>query len=382
MGRFATRAARSSSTDGRSGDNPLIHVIWGTKAEAIKVAPVLRELDRRVLPYRLVETGQHGAYLPVLRERLGVREPDVRLGGDRDADTVAAAARWALGLVGLLVSRRRLRSRVFGDHDGVCLVHGDTPSTLLATLMARRAGLPVAHLESGLRSGSFRHPFPEELIRVLVMRRSAVCFAPDATSADNLRSMGLKARIVETSGNTGLEALRDAVADVQPGSGPVVATMHRVENLHRSERFDGFLALLGRLAEMGRPTTFVVHPPTDGVLARKGGRAAVEDLGVATSDLVPYDEFVTMLAAAPFVITDGGSIQEECARLGVPTLLWRDRTERQDGVGENVLVSRYDDDLVDGFLADPERSRRARRLGDERPASEVVDVLVEMSGGA
>nr|MCS5672577.1 UDP-N-acetylglucosamine 2-epimerase [Acidimicrobiales bacterium] len=241
MGRFATRAARSSSTDGRSGDNPLIHVIWGTKAEAIKVAPVLRELDRRALPYRLVETGQHGAYLPVLRERLGVREPDVRLGGDRDADTVAAAARWALGLVGLLVSRRRLRSRVFGDHDGVCLVHGDTPSTLLATLMARRAGLPVAHLESGLRSGSFRHPFPEELIRVLVMRRSAVCFAPDATSADNLRSMGLKARIVETSGNTGLEALRDAVADVQPGSGPVVATMHRVENLHRSERFDGFL---------------------------------------------------------------------------------------------------------------------------------------------
>ncbi len=375
MGRSRTTVARSRSTDGP----PLIHVVWGTKAEAIKVAPVLREMDRRGVPYRLVETGQHGAYLPGLRERLAVREPDVRLGGGSDAATLSAAARWALGLVGLLVSRRRLRSRVFGGHDGVCLVHGDTPSTLLAALMARRAGLPVAHLESGLRSGSFSHPFPEELIRVLVMRRSAVCFAPDVTSADNLRSMGLKDRIVETSGNTGLEALRDAVADVQPGSGPVVATMHRVENLHRSERFDGFLDLLGRL---DLPATFVVHPPTDGVLARKGGRAAVEDLGVATCDLMPYDEFVTMLAAAPFVITDGGSIQEECARLGVPTLLWRDRTERPDGVGENVLVSRYDDDLVDGFLADPERSRRARRLGDEHPAAEVVDVLVEMSGGA
>jgi hypothetical protein len=93
-------------------------------------------------------------------------------------------------------------------------------------------------------------------------------------------------------------------------------------------------------------------------------------------------EFVTMLAAAPFVITDGGSIQEECARLGVPTLLWRDRTERPDGIGENVLVSRYEDVVVDDFLADPERWRRSRRLGDERPAAEVVDVLVEMSGDA
>ena len=374
MGRSKTTAARSRSTDGP----PLIHVVWGTKAEAIKVAPVLREMDRRGVPYRLIETGQHGAYLPVLRERLAVREPDVSLGGGSDADTLPAAARWAFGLAGSLASRDSLRSRVFGDQDGVCLVHGDTPSTLLATLMARRAGLPVAHLESGLRSGSFRHPFPEELIRVLVTRRSATCFAPDATSAENLRSMGLAARIVETSGNPGLEALREAVTDVEPGSGQVVATMHRVENLHNAKRFDGFLDLLGRL---DRPATFVIHPPTDAVLARRGGRSSVEAGGVATSGLVPYDEFVTMLAAAPFVVTDGGSIQEECARLGVPTLLWRDRTERPDGVGDNVVVSRYDSAEVDAFLADPYRWRRPRKLSDERPAAQVVDVLVEMRDG-
>lgn len=342
---------------------------------------MLRELDRRGLPYRLIETGQHGAYLPVLRERLGIRDPDLRLGGQSDVDTLLAAVRWALGLVWLMVNRRRLRTQVFDDQGGMCLVHGDTPSTLLATLMARRSGIPVAHLESGLRSGSFRHPFPEELIRVLVMRRAAVCFAPEASAAENLRSMGIRARIVETSGNTGLEALRDAVSEVEPASGPVVATLHRVENLHRSERLDGFLALLGRLGPAGYPATFVVHPPTDRVLTRRDRRPAVESLGVDTSDLVPYRDFVTMLAAAPFVITDGGSIQEECARLGVPTLLWRDRTERPDGVGESVLVSRYDDALVDGFLADPEQWRRPRRLGDKRPAEEVVDVLVEMADG-
>ena len=116
MGRSRTTAARSQSTDGP----PLIHVIWGTKAEAIKVTPVLREMDRRGVPYRLIETGQHGAYLPGLREHLDIREPDVCLGDGSDADTLPAAARWALGLARSLTSRKNLRSRVFGD---LSLIH-------------------------------------------------------------------------------------------------------------------------------------------------------------------------------------------------------------------------------------------------------------------
>ena len=168
--------------------SPLIHVLLGTKAELIKVAPVLTELDRRDVVYRLVETGQHGAQLPALRAELGVREPDVRLGGSSNVDGIGQAVRWMVGLTGQLVRRRSLVAMVFGGAGGVCLVHGDTPSTLMATLMARRAGLAVAHLESGLRSRSFRDPFPEELIRVIVMRQADVAFAPDDAAAANLAS--------------------------------------------------------------------------------------------------------------------------------------------------------------------------------------------------
>ncbi len=360
---------------------PLIQVLFGTKAEAIKLAPVLTEMDKRGVPYRLVETGQHGGFLPGLRVELGLREPDVCLGGDRDADTVARAVIWGIRLALRLASAQRLRDEVFGNRDGVCLVHGDTPSTLLSALMARRAGLRVAHLESGLRSHSWRHPFPEELIRVAVMRLAHVLFAPDGDAVANLEALvaegRVRGRVVATSANTGVEALRSALGPVGPGvagSGPVVATMHRVENLHDDARFEGFLALLGRLA---RPAVFVVHPPTEAVLSDRGGRAVVEDMGVATSGLVPYGEFTAMLAAAPYVVTDGGSIQEECARLGVPTLLWRDRTERPDGIGANVVLARYDDDVVGAFLADPQALRRPVALGDERPSAEVVDVLVD-----
>ncbi|MEE1565858.1 MAG: UDP-N-acetylglucosamine 2-epimerase, partial [Acidimicrobiales bacterium] len=173
----------------RHPDRPLIQVVYGTKAEAIKLAPVLAELDRRGVAYRLVETGQHGAFLPGLRAELGLRAPDVALGGDRDADTVARAAVWGARLGARLWSRRRLSDEVFGGRGGVCLVHGDTPSTLMAGLMARRAGLRVAHLESGLRSGSWRHPFPEELIRLAVMRLAHVLFAPDDGAVANLEAL-------------------------------------------------------------------------------------------------------------------------------------------------------------------------------------------------
>lgn len=358
----------------------LIHVVLGTKAELIKVAPVMAELERRGVTYRLVETGQHGAHLPGLRAQLGVKDPDVRLGGLSDVESVGQAVRWMFGLARLSMGRRSLVERVFGGVGGVCLVHGDTPSTLMATLMARRAGLTVVHLESGLRSGSFRDPFPEELIRVFVMKRAEVMFAPDDTAAANLASMGVRGRVVRTSGNTGRETLASVVDDLEPGSGPVIAALHRVENLHRPGRLRSFLGLLGRLAADGRKVLFVIHPPTGRVLAGHGGRKAVEASGVVTSDLLPFAEFAAQLAAAPFVITDGGSIQEECSLLGVPCLLWRDRTERPDGVGANVVVSGYDTAVVDRFLADPEAHRRPSRVDDTRPSVEIVDVLIRMLG--
>ena len=97
--------------------------------------------------------------------------------------------------------------------------------------------------------------------------------------------------------------------------------------------------------------------------------------------MVPHAEFVRALARAPFAITDGGSIQEECALLGVPVLLWRDRTDRADGLGENAILSRYDPGVVEAFLADPERCRRAPRLPQSSPSQEILEVLADWVGG-
>ncbi len=354
-----------------------IHVFLGTKAQYIKTAPLLRLMDEQGVDYRLIDSGQHAALSRDLRDELGVRRPDYVLGGAADVTTVPQAMRWGAGLAGRLFSPRRLRREVFGGDGGICVVHGDTPSTLMATLMAHRAGLPVAHLEAGLRSHRWFHPFPEELIRLAVMRLSDVLFAPHPEAVANLESLRVKGDVVPVSGNTVIEALRYAVDTAAPdAAGPVVVTMHRVENLHIHRRIEQLVTLVATIAA-SRRVLWVLHGPTRETFERLGFDQTLRQAGVEVANLMPHKEFATALCHAPYVITDGGSVQEECALLGTPTLLWRLETERLDGLGQNVVLSRYDRALIAAFVTNPDTYRRPMRLELQTPSEEILKTLLE-----
>jgi UDP-N-acetylglucosamine 2-epimerase (non-hydrolysing) len=299
-----------------------------------------------------------------------VRDPDHLLAEGADIDTIPQAIRWAAKLALRLLDGRRLRAEVFGGHGGVCVVHGDTPSTLLSALMARRAGLRVAHLEAGLRSKHLLHPFPEEAIRRIVMRISALLFAPDAQAVANLRRMRVRGRWwrcrptrssrrspTTSSGPPPATPRRRRRRRGPPGTGPAMVTMHRVENLNRRSGSRHWCATVERMAAE-QPVRFVLHGPTRDTMARVAAGARLRDAGVELVGLAPHGQFTRWLHEAPLVITDGGSIQEECALLGVPTLLWRAATERPDGLGANVVLSRYRPEVVRAFLADPQAHRR------------------------
>lgn len=375
----------------------MIHVFIGTLAEYIKMAPLLRRMESARLPYRLIDSGQHASRSPAFRAELGLREPDHTMGGTSSADSVPAAMWWAVGLGRELARPGRLDRTVFGGHRGICVVHGDTPTTLIGALMAKRAGLALAHVEAGLRTHRWLHPFPEEIIRVGVDRLADLLFAPDATAAEELRRRGVKGRVITGSSNTISDALRAAlepkegVSPATPAapesSGdagshssprhrhPAVVTMHRVENLHRRRRRRTLVKAVTRLAQT-TPVRWYMHEPTRRSLS-SADQAGLDASGVELAAMVPHAEFVRALDEAPFAITDGGSIQEECALLGVPVLLWRDRTDRVDGLGENAVLSRYDPAVTEAFLADPQRWRRPRRLPQSSPSQEILEVLTD-----
>lgn len=363
-------------------DDATLHVFIGTKAQYIKTAPLLRLMDARGVEYRLLDSGQHADLAVGLREELEVRAPDATFGGDGDVESMGQAVVWAARLASkLLHGRNRLLRDVFGGLGGVCVVHGDTPTTLITALLARRAGLRVAHLEAGLRSGRLLHPFPEEIVRILVMRIADLLFAPHDRARRNLEEMGVRGTVVPLPANTTLESLRHALGELKaPGDGPAVVTSHRVENLTRARRLRQLVGHVCDVAER-EPVIFVAHGPTRRALRSSGLDGELRRAGVDLRPLARHREFVALLARARFVITDGGSIQEECFYLGVPTLLWRKRTERPEGVGRNAVLSGYDAETVRAFLEAPEEHRRRPVKTDVRPSEVILDTLLDRRGG-
>jgi UDP-N-acetylglucosamine 2-epimerase len=357
----------------------MIHIFIGTKAQYIKTAPLIRLLDRRGIGYRLIDSGQHASLTVSLRRELGVREPDVCL---RRGDDIASLPRAALWMMKVVLSATlrpgRMVDRVFGGKtDGVCVIHGDTPTTLLSVFLARRARIPLAHIEAGLRSFNYLNPFPEELIRVLAMKRARLLFAPSVAAMTNLEGMGLKGEKHGIGVNTNLEALKYSWPRKQePPTGLAeyaLFVIHRVETLHNRKRMEVIIDLVHRLAR-DRQLVFVLHPPTELILKKRGEYQRLEQhSGITLRPLLPHAEFINLLDHADFVVTDGGSIQEESFYLGTPCLLMRRRTERDEGIGENVLLSEFRVERIDYFVDHWKDYRREPSVNGAAP----LDLIIE-----
>lgn len=357
--------------------DPALVVLVGTKAQFIKTAPVLLQLDARRIAYRLVYTGQHNETFDLLERAFGTRKPDDILVPDFEAATHASFLQWCIRYWSAVVSRLRARAWK-GVRIG--LVHGDTASTLFGAIAIRLAGGRVGHVEAGLRSPRLLEPFPEEIIRRLVSRLSCLHFCPDEQSASNLRGVGGK--VVITNGNT----LRDALAmslermghvpEYGGAGGYAIVSIHRSENLSHRATFDMLMEeVLAAAAVI--PVKFVLHPATREKIRSSGWRSRLEGQSrLELLDRMDYPDFVRLLVGSRFLLTDGGSNQEEAAMLGEPTLLLRRATERQDGIGANVVLSGLQRDVIRDFVEQHRTGGwRLPSLDRASPSSLLVDAL-------
>jgi UDP-N-acetylglucosamine 2-epimerase (non-hydrolysing) len=352
----------------------VIHFVIGTKAQLIKMAPVIQEATRQGLPYNFIFTGQHQETMGDLRENFGIREPDVTLHYGKDITSIPAMIVWLARILWCVAFNRK---RIFGgDRSGIVVVHGDTFSTLLGALMGKVARLKVAHVESGLRSFNIFHPFPEELTRILTFRLTDEFYCPGDWALQNVAKY--KGRKVNTKLNTLLDALRAArerfdSIDVEiPDHKYAVVTTHRFENIFSKAALERNLGLIEQCAQE-LPLLFILHPVTEKRLLKYGLLDRLQtNPGIECRPRYDYFRFMKLIYHSEFVISDGGSNQEECCYLGKPCLLLRKASERQEGLGSNVVLSKYQPSMVSKFLQSYQSLNSAPMDGNVSPASEIV----------
>lgn len=311
-----------------------IAVVFGTRPEAIKLAPVILGLKLRGMNPIVVATGQH-------RELVNDVLQGFRITVDENLNIMQAGqsldfllARGVEG-VGEILSRRSPQAVV---------VQGDTTSALAASLAAFHRQIAVGHVEAGLRSYDMRQPFPEEMNRRVTSLIARWHFAPTAQAADNLRAEGISER-VHVTGNTVVDALhhfarqphaRSARLEHFIADGPyLLATAHRRESWG-APITDIAMALADVLAaEPMLRLVFVTHPNR---LARDPVVAALQGQQRAlVLDAIDYRSFIHVLGDAMLAITDSGGVQEEGPTLGVPVLVTRMVTERPEGVSAGAV---------------------------------------------
>lgn len=357
--------------------------VIGTRAQLIKVAPVMRAVQDRAATARLLLTGQHQETMQDLLDEFGVELPQEALFVGRERATLGSLFGWLpRAYIALVRSLKRLQNE-YGSISVV--VHGDTLSTLIGAVAGARVGCAVMHLESGLSSGRLLDPFPEELTRRIVFRYADVAFCPSPEAAAHMRSR-FDCTVIDTGGNTIVDAVRLAGA-VPADSGAVepymVASLHRFQNIFDAARLRELVDLIEAISQRYR-VHFVLHPATRKRLSAEGLLARLETCErVHLSPRLGYRDFLTLAARASCVLTDGGSNQEELSVLGVPTIVMRERTERSDGLGQNAVM---EGDITDGvreFLlkgAQENLRRKASVLPEGGPSAVVANVLCGADG--
>ena len=365
----------------------MIHVFIGTKAQYIKTAPVILELEKRGIAYNLIDSGQHSGIAYTYRRFFRLREPDAAMrAGKDDIKTFFTAFSWLCKffLLGIFFPKRMWRD-LFKGKGGICIIHGDTPTTLLSIFLAKRAGLLVAHLESGLRSHNIFHPFPEEIIRIITMYCADYLFVPGNSYAENLKKMGCKGALIQIGQNTNVDSIRYALQHYMPAgkkgtSYQVLMSIHRFETIYSRKRLAFVVELISRIPR-DKKILFCIHPPTE-VRLRKYKLFSLLQAqpNLFLSPLLEYPDFVFHQSQVEYIITDGGSIQEESYYLGIPCLVLRKRTERYEGIGENVCLSGFNLGKVEWFIRNYGQLKRESRVGmGVSPSAIIVEKIDELA---
>ena len=358
-----------------------VMLVFGTRPEAIKMSPLVKELQKRKTIETIVcVTGQHRQMLDQVLEAFDI-VPDYDLSIMKDKQTLFDVT------VNILENIKQVLEKVKPD---VVLVHGDTSTTFVTALACFYLQIPVGHVEAGLRTYNIYSPYPEEFNRQAVSIISQYNFAPTELSKENLLNEGKKAETIYVTGNTAIDALKTTVRaeythpelEWAKNSRLILITAHRRENLGEPMR-NMFRAIRRVMDE--HPDVKAIYPIHMNPIVRK---TANEILGgdERIHIIEPLDvlDFHNFQARSYLILTDSGGIQEEAPSLGKPVLVMRDTTERPEGIqaGTLKLVGTEEEAIYKSFKELLENDESYEKMahasnpyGDGKACQRIADIL-------
>jgi UDP-N-acetylglucosamine 2-epimerase (non-hydrolysing) len=370
---------------------PVILTIFGTRPEAIKMAPVVKAIEAEPTLHGMVcVTAQQRQMLDQVLNLFDI-QPDYDL--DLMTNNQSLADLTARVLTGL----QNVLAEVKPD---LILVHGDTTTTMAATLAAFYQKIPVGHVEAGLRTHNIYSPWPEEINRQITSRITALNFAPTELARQNLLDENIAEASITITGNTVIDALLSVVdkinnnpalqqeldsqlPEVPAGKLLILVTGHRRENFG-----EGFLSICQALAELAdNPNVHVIYPVhLNPNVQGPVYETLMNDNNIQLIEPLDYLPFVRLMDKAHIILTDSGGIQEEAPSLGKPVLVMRDTTERPEAVDEgtvrlvgtdkNKIVSEVNR-LVNSHEAHQSMARSHNPYGDGKAAARIIKTIKE-----
>lgn len=255
-------------------------------------------------------------------------------------------------------------------------LHGDTLTSGLAACLGRMMGFSIVHIEAGLRSGSLLSPFPEELTRILNSLCSTIHFAPDQVSFENL--VRVRGEKFNSGGNTFIDSmpiLPHFDHQVENPESFILVHLHRLELLKNKKRFH---TVMQQILKLGSEHQIMVVGDPHFLITLKSMFSQSEIDNLILLPKMERDDFLRLCIKSEFVITDSGGTQEELALLGVPTLIHRRRTERVDGIGENIILSNWDINRIVEFSSTYKSFRRETKQITKSPSAFIHQQILKI----
>ena len=356
----------------------------GTEAELIKVFPVIIECQKKNAICHIIATGQNDLTKSRILQLIQLNGKMVTLSNESEIKKNAIGLlRWFMKV---LHNSGKLILKYFNESElkNQCMVvHGDTVSTFMGALVGRKMHMTVCHVEAGLRSHNLLNPFPEEIDRLLTSRIARIHFAPGQDPAKNLKHA--KGKIIDTKYNTILDSLAESkklVVQTQAVNDLLndqyfVFVMHRQENLMNKNFFSDVLKQI-RVISKQKKCVLILHKITEKKLIEMNEMKSLEnDSNFVLLPRVDYFDFMKLLDYSQFVITDGGSNQEELHYMGKPCMIMRKTTERNEGIGYNAILYNGKVSSINQFADNYLKYRIDSLTNREHPSELIACTLCE-----